>query len=468
MSVAARRAILRWAFRLFRREWRQQVLILALLTLAVAAAVAGITFAYNASPADDAEVGTANHVVQIDGSDPQDLAAALAIVRKAYPTIDVVGHRSVRVPGSVDKVDFRAQDPHGPYGSGLLSLRRGSFPTTPRQVAVTDGIARLLRLDIGSTLALDGQRRTVVGIVENPRKLSDEFALVAPSSMHAPHYVMVLIRSSGDPIDSLTVAEDNHAFRGVTRPSKNQQTTTLVMFSVATVLLLLASLVAAAGFAVVAQRRLRQLGMLVAIGATGKHVRLVLLANGVLVGTIAAAVGAVVGVGIWLATAPILEAATDHRIDRFSLPWGLVGMAVLLAVVGAAAAAWWPARAVARMPVMNALSARPAKPRPARHSALAAVALIVLGIGCLALANRETALLIVIGIAATIVGTLLLGPLAIRAFSSVSGQLPVAPRLALRDLVRYQARSGAALAAVTLALGIAATVVLIASAEEAA
>jgi putative ABC transport system permease protein len=39
--------------------------------------------------------------------------------------------------------------------------------------------------------------------------------------------------------------------------------------------------------------------------------------------------------------------------------------------------------------------------------------------------------------------------------------------VALRDLVRYQARSGAALAAVTLALGIAATVVVIASAEAA-
>jgi putative ABC transport system permease protein len=38
--------------------------------------------------------------------------------------------------------------------------------------------------------------------------------------------------------------------------------------------------------------------------------------------------------------------------------------------------------------------------------------------------------------------------------------------LALRDLARYQARSGAALAAITLALGIAATIVILAAAEE--
>jgi putative ABC transport system permease protein len=68
---------------------------------------------------------------------------------------------------------------------------------------------------------------------------------------------------------------------------------------------------------------------------------------------------------------------------------------------------------------------------------------------------------------ATILGSLLLGPLAIRTFSAVAGRVSIAPRLALRDLARYQARSGAALAAVTLALGIAAAVVVIASAEEA-
>jgi putative ABC transport system permease protein len=116
---------------------------------------------------------------------------------------------------------------------------------------------------------------------------------------------------------------------------------------------------------------------------------------------------------------------------------------------------------------MLALSGRPARPRPARHAAIAAVVLIASGIGCLALSGRDRPPLIVAGILATILGTLLLGPLAIRTFSGLAGRLSVAPRLALRDLVRYQARSGAALAAVTLALGIAATVAVIASAEEA-
>jgi putative ABC transport system permease protein len=468
-GVAARRAVIRWAGRMFRREWRQQILVVTLLTVAVAAAVGSITVAYNASPADSAEFGSADHLLRFDGADPRKLEAGLAAAERSFGTTEVIGHRSLAVPGSVETFDFRAQDPDGAYGRELLAVRRGSYPVDPRQVAVTDGVAELLRLEIGSTLALDGHRRTVVGIIENPRKLNDEFALVSPSSAGAPDHVTVLLDASEQSISSFVdrSVADGSAFTGSDARPNDRAADTLAMFSVATVFLLLAALIAAAGFAVVAQRRLRQLGMLAAIGATQKHLRLVLMANGGIVGAIAAVCGTIVGLALWVAVAPTLESAVGHRIDRLSVPWELIATAVALAVLAATAAAWWPARTVARLPVMLALSGRPPKPRPARHSAIAAAALIVVGIGALALSNRDRAPLIVAGIVATILGTLLLGPPAIRTFSGVAGRLSIAPRLALRDLMRYQARSGAALAAVTLALGIAATIVVTAAAEEA-
>ena len=470
-GIAARRAVIRWARRMFRREWRQQLLVVTLLAVAVAAAVASITMVYNTAPADNAEHGSATYRLEFDGSRPRALQAELAAAKRYFGTIDVIGHRSVPVPGSVETLDFRAQDPRGAYGGELLALRQGRYPTGPTQVAVTDGVAELLRLELGSTLALDGHRRTVVGIVENPRKLSDEFALVSPSSAGAPEYASALIDAGRGPIDSFFEQSQGHggqsALTGSISQSSNQETSTLAMFSVATVFLLLASLVAAAGFAVVAQRRLRQLGMLAAVGATQKHMRLVLLVNGGLVGTIAALAGTIVGLGLWLVFAPTLESAVDHRVDRLSLPWELLALAFVLAILGATAAAWWPARAVARLPVMLALSGRPPRPRPARHAAFAAAVLIALGIASLVLSGRDRPPFIIVGIVATILGCLLLGPPAIRIFSHLAGRLSIAPRLALRDLVRYQARSGAALAAVTLALGVAATVVVIASAEAA-
>jgi putative ABC transport system permease protein len=474
-GVAARRALVRWAWRMLRREGRQQLLVVTLLTVAVAAAIGSITIAYNAVPADNSDFGSANQVLTFDASDPQALQAGLGLAERWFGTVDVIGHRSVSVPGSVEKVDYRSDAPGGTYTDDLLALRRGSYPTGAGEVAVTDGVAESLRLEIGSTLALDGRRRTVVGIVENPSRLSDEFALVAPASA-SPELVHVFVdallesRSSDSFYNAL--GDRNHArwgFAGSKAQGNDVSSTTetLAMFSVATVFLLLASLVAAAGFAVVAQRRLRRLGMLAAVGATEKHLRLVLVANGAVVGTVAALVGTIAGLALWLVFAPTLESAVDHRIDRLSLPWGLVALAVVLAVVGATAAAWWPGRTVARIPVLLALSGRPPEPRPTRHSALVAAALIAVGMGCLALSGRDRPLLIIAGLVATILGALFLGPLAIRLFTrAAAGRSPIAVRLALRDLARYQARSGAALAAITLALGIAATVVVIGAAEE--
>jgi putative ABC transport system permease protein len=468
-GVAARRAVVRWSSRMFRREWRQQLLVLTLLTVSVAAAIGSITIASNAVPADDGEFGSADKLLTFDASDRAKLGAGLDAARKSFGTIDVIGHRSVPVRGGVETLDYRAQDPEGAYGGELLALRRGSYPTGSREVAVTDGVAELLRLEIGSKLTLDGTRRAVVGIVENPRKLSDEFALVSPADAGSDHVDVLVSAGEASIVSFFDSMGDDSALVGAANKGHDVggAVETLAMFSVATVFLLLASLVAAAGFAVVAQRRLRQLGMLAAIGATERHIRLVLLTNGAVVGAIAALVGTVGGLALWVVFAPTLESAVDHRIDRLSLPWGLIVMSGVVAVLGATVAAWWPGRTVARLPVVLALSGRPPSPRPARRSAFAAAVLIAVGVGCLALSHRDRPPLIVAGIVATILGCLLLGPPAIRAFSAAAGRVSVAPRLALRDLARYQARSGAALAAVTLALGIAAAVVVTVSAEQA-
>src|SRR5918997_1823241 len=128
----ARRAVIRWAGRMFQREWRQQILVVTLLTVAVAAAVGSITVAYNASPADDAEFGAADHLLRFDGADPRKLQAGLAAAEQ-----------------SVGTTDFRAQDPHGAYGSQLLAVRQGRHPVGPGEVAVTDGVADLLQVEIG-------------------------------------------------------------------------------------------------------------------------------------------------------------------------------------------------------------------------------------------------------------------------------------------------------------------------------
>ena len=46
--IVARRAVFRWGWRLFRRGWRQQLLVLSLLTVAVAATIWGAGVVTNA------------------------------------------------------------------------------------------------------------------------------------------------------------------------------------------------------------------------------------------------------------------------------------------------------------------------------------------------------------------------------------------------------------------------------------
>jgi putative ABC transport system permease protein len=64
------------------------------------------------------------------------------------------------------------------------------------------------------------------------------------------------------------------------------------------------------------------------------------------------------------------------------------------------------------------------------------------------------------------IGVLLLSPAALRLLGASAAPWPVATRLALRDLARFQARSGVALAATALALGIPVAIALAATAAQ--
>lgn len=465
-GVAARRAVTRWAWRLLRREWRQQVLVLALLALAVAAAAFTVPAAYNLASLPGPQFGSANHLLQFAGSE-EAMKADIATARKAFGTIGVISRRFLPIPGSAQTIEYRAESPHGPFTGSMLALTQGHYPADAGQVAITSQLAQALRLRIGSALSLDGRHRTVTGIVENPSDLNDQFALVTPASEGPPQTVTVLLDASAAHFSAFRAS-----FRGPltwqARGHGTQGAVAGVALALVTVLLLLVSLVAAAGFAVIAARRQRQLGMLAAVGATRKQLRMVMVAGGAIVGIIAAVAGTVAGLALWLAVAPRLQSFAGHRIDRFAIPWSLVAVGMVLAVATAVGAAWWPARVAARLPVTLALSARPPRPKSARRSALLAGLLIVIGVACLALANQSRAALIIAGALAMALGILFVSPLAIRALGAAGRRAPVAMRLALRDLARHQARSGAALAAISLAAGITVAIIISSAADKAA
>ena len=60
----------------------------------------------------------------------------------------------------------------------MLQLLSGHYPSGPHEIALTPGLASKLNLQVGDTWPQGG--KTVVGIVQNPQSLLDEFALVPP------------------------------------------------------------------------------------------------------------------------------------------------------------------------------------------------------------------------------------------------------------------------------------------------
>ena len=459
----ARRAMARWGWRLFRRDWHGQLLLITLLAVTVAGAVFGGSAAFNVTALPNARFGSATQLLSFDGSDQGHLAADVAAARRAFGTIEVIGHRFVPIPGSVKTAELRTQAPSGPYGRSMLALREGSYPAGAGEVALTEGLAKTFGVDVGGSLTLGGQDRKVVGLVENPLDLSDQFALIPPAGAGPVQSATVLLKSSPAAFAAFRTSTHVAAFESLA--SRSQAGLALAL-TVATLLLLLIALVAAAGFAVIAQRRLRQLGMVAAIGATRGHVRNVMLADGAAVGLIAAVVGTLTGAACWMLLSPLLETAAGHRIDRLSVPWVLVVVVLVLALVTSVGAAWWPARTVARVPITEALSSRPPRPRPTHRSGWLGVIFFVVGAGCLVLADQSKPPLLIAGALAMALGILFVSPLAIKILAALGRSARIGVRLPLRDLARHQARSAAALAAISLALAIAFAAIIGASAAQ--
>ena len=462
-GAPARRAVVRWSSRLFRREWRQQALLLALITIAVAATTGGLALAINASP-------NASTTVNLPGSDPR-LNDDLAAITAAFGSGQVIAHQRLAIAGSVATIDLRAQDTHGTHPT--VRLRAGRLPATTNEVAITRRLAATLGLKVGDTWAVGSRAFGVIGLVENPHDLHDAFALTTPGGADPPTNVAMIIDGAPNRLPDVHLPSGSPLqIEGVSAVSS--AASTLAVLALATMGLLFVGLVAVAGFTVVAQRHLRALGMLTSLGATRRQVRLVMVANGGAVGLAGALAGSLTGIAGWLALAPAMETVVGHHMDRFDIPWWGLGAAACLAIITALAAAWWPARSLSRMSVMAALSGRPPRPPPARRFATSGCALLAAGLVMLVLANQVPGnashrgrILLVLGIVTATIGLLVLAPLAIGALASRVGRAPVAIRLALRDLSRYRARSGAALGAVTLAVVIAVTISITAAYQSA-
>ncbi len=475
-AAAARRALSRWSLRLARREWKQRILIVLLITVATAATLLGIAVA-SATPGtpNHGIYGTASTLVTLPGN-TRDLPGVIANIEKAYGATSVIYDVSITT-GQAGGADLRAQDPNAPYTHVLLALDSGRYPAAAGQVAVTAGLAQLYGLRVGSVWhvpasagAAAGRSFTVTGIVENPANLLDEFALVPPGQLAAPQSVRIFLGVSMDSVAASAAGDVIPRSATVTEPQPPDSITSpaTIVLIVSVLGLAFIGLVATAAFTVMAQRRQRALGMLASLGATERDVRFVLIVDGLLAGVLGAIVGAALGFGLWFWYYPHLETATAHRTDPLNLPWAAVIIGLLLAVATSVIAAAWPGRAASKVPVVAAISGRVTAPHVIRRSLRPGLIFLAAGLFVLYFSGGwngggNDGFLVIAALIACVIACALLAPFLVDRLVRVAGRAPLATRLALRDLARYRSRSGAALAAVSFAVFLATITIVIAS-----
>ena len=195
-------------------------------------------------------------------------------------------------------------------------------------------------------------------------------------------------------------------------------------------------------FTMIVAQRSREMALMRAIGATRRQVMTSLLVEAGLLGVIASAVGIAVGAGVAKGLNALVSAlgfslpTTSLQVNSRTI---LVSMIVGTTVT--VAAALIPARRATKvLPVEALREATPGATRPARLRAVIGAVLTIGGIAAIAggLHGAHRANLVLLGMAATVVGVLTIAPLGVRPLAAVIGA-PLRKRGISGDLARQNA-----------------------------
>lgn len=374
---------------------------------------------------------------------------------------------------------------------GLFTLERGRVPENTEEAVVTDDLA-----DRGPGLNEDlevvgGPTLLVVGIVEDgsyvdalsavslvgglgieaggefgggPTWLVDAGGAVAWTDVLALNREGAMVTSAVVLRDPPPASElDPDAIESGVTSSDDQMLQVVALIVV--MILIEVVLLAGPSFAVGARRQQRNLALIAVSGGTPRQMRRVILASGVVLGCLAAAVGLALGVlAAWLLM-PVAQGFAGERFGPFDVRWThLLGIAAF-GLVSALLAALVPAYLAARQDVVAVLGGRRGDPRrPSLRLPL--LGLLMLGTGIF-LAYRAARRVtdgefgIAVSAVPTVLGMVLLIPLVLVVLSWTARWLPLPGRFALRDAVRHRTRTVPAVAAVAatvagvVALGIA-------------
>jgi putative ABC transport system permease protein len=478
----------RLALRDVRRAWRQTLLMLLLIALAVAGYVAVATVQRTFQPTAAGLVtrvlGTADlrvypktePVWQPAAIDDATGALAAKLPAGARETLDVSGAAAFSSAGRSTPATLRLVDLADPLTAPLYRVESGTIARGGGDVALSTALAKRLGVRAGDRITVGaGQTAQVVGLLQDPWDTTSLFGVASPRGTLLPVLVAApgpdrsygwfvgLGVASAGPGRSQLVAGSLSGEYAVTTVDDAARSAeggdARLLFAGETLLMAEIGLLVAAGFVVLARRRRRDLAMIGVAGGTAADRRRVVVTWGVLVGSLGALAGVLLGLGATAAAFGPLSDRLGRAPAHVRIDWPAVAGAFALAVVVSGFAAAWAARRVLAAPVLDGLRDRDiAAPRAGRSARTLTAALTAVTAAALVIAAfARVPLLGVLGLLGLLASAAVL--LSWRLPAERPAPRPVALRLAVRDIERNGRRSAGLLVAVAGVVAVAVTVV---------
>ena len=223
-----------------------------------------------------------------------------------------------------------------------------------------------------------------------------------------------------------------------------------------TLLFVEVAFITGAAFAAGTRRRLREIGLLGASGASEKHIRTTVMGEGLTIGLIGSGIGVLLGVAVLILGRPLLHRFVTRLITGLGVSASDVMGPVAVALVSVLIAVWIPARTASKVPTTTALQGR--MPATSPRKWVIPIGLIASALGALlitvAIASTSNFSGAIVGVGGMLVvgGVAMLSSPILAGVSKLADRVPATGRLVLRDSGRHRTRSAVAVAAIMVIL----------------
>ncbi|WP_329085263.1 ABC transporter permease [Streptosporangium sp. NBC_01469] len=369
-----------------------------------------------------------------------------------------------------DHVSALEVDLRDPLTAGMYRLARGRAPVSAQEIAVTPEILeRGARLGAPLEVTWDRKPMRVVGVLEPSRRIRETKIVGLPGTLlfNRPGTTQETgwLADTPRPVTWATVQRLNAAgLLAVSRavvenpPDDDELLSTSYdedqiagIGLVGVMIVLEVVLLAGPAFAVGLRRRRRELALVAAQGGSPAHLRLIVLADGVVLGCGAAVIGLVLGVGLAWASAPLLLAGLVGVIGPLEIPWALVTAVALLGAASGLVAALVPAVQAARQDPAAVLAGRGGVVRDRVGRPVLGLLLLAAGAAATVFAVRYDVVWVYCAAVLAQLGLVALAPRLVKGAAGLAARLPLPFRLAARDASRHRGRTASAVAAVMTA-----------------